>query len=122
MLSTTLRLFSHLYFQGFLLSYQLVTTYICSLFHKIDKNNDNHILPNELRALILGIQIEEVGLNEDDYEAMVMEEFDIPGDSHITETEFIKGVSKWINKAQHPANNQGHDKPKFSNSNSKVKD
>ena len=79
-------------------------------------------MPNELRALILGIQIEEVGLNEDDYEAMVMKEFDIPGDSPITETEFIKGVSKWINKAQHPANNQGHDKPKFSNSNSKVKD
>ncbi|KAM3748293.1 hypothetical protein ACB098_05G097500 [Castanea mollissima] len=94
-------------------------TNIRDLFHKIDKNNNNHISPNELRALILGIQIEEVGLNEDDYEAMVMEEFDIPGDSHITETEFIKGLSKWINKAQHPANNQGHDKPKFSNSNSK---
>ena len=75
-----------------------------------------------MRALILGIQIKEVGLNEDDYEAKVMEEFDISGDSHITETEFIKGLSKWINKAQHPANNQGHDKPKFSNSNSKVKD
>nr|XP_023907289.1 sodium/calcium exchanger NCL2-like isoform X1 [Quercus suber] len=96
-----------------------VTT-IRDLFHKIDKNNDNHISPNELRALILGIQIQEVGLKEDDYEAMVMEEFDIPGDSHITETEFIKGLSKWINKAQHPANNQGHDKPKFSNSNSKT--
>ncbi|KAL0011234.1 hypothetical protein SO802_006342, partial [Lithocarpus litseifolius] len=95
-------------------------TIIRDLFHKIDKNNDNHISLNELRALILGIQIEEVGLDEDDYEAMVMEEFDIPGDSHITETEFIKGVSKWINKAQHPANNQGHDKPKFSNSNSKT--
>ena len=73
-----------------------------------------------MRALILGIQIKEVGLNEDDYEAKVMEEFDISGDSHITENEFIKGVSKWLNKAQQSANNQGHDKPKFFNSNSKV--
>ena len=73
-----------------------------------------------MRALILGIQIKEVGLNEDDYEAKVMEEFDISGDSHITENEFIKGVSKWLNKAQQSAHNQGHDKPKFFNSNSKV--
>ena len=73
-----------------------------------------------MRALILGIQIKEVGLNEDDYEAKVMEEFDISGDSHITENEFIKGVSKWLNQAQQSARNQGHDKPKFFNSNSKV--
>nr|XP_023907314.1 sodium/calcium exchanger NCL2-like isoform X2 [Quercus suber] len=94
-------------------------TIIRELFHKIDKNNDNHISADELRALILGIQIEEVGLNVDDYEAKVMEEFDISGDSHITENEFIKGVSKWLNKAQQSASNQGHDKPKFFNSNSK---
>nr|XP_023907306.1 sodium/calcium exchanger NCL2-like isoform X1 [Quercus suber] len=95
-------------------------TIIRELFHKIDKNNDNHISADELRALILGIQIEEVGLNVDDYEAKVMEEFDISGDSHITENEFIKGVSKWLNKAQQSASNQGHDKPKFFNSNSKT--
>ncbi|KAM3748294.1 hypothetical protein ACB098_05G097600 [Castanea mollissima] len=94
-------------------------TIIRELFHKIDKNNDNHISADELRALILGMRIEEEGLNEDDYEAKVMEEFDISGDSHITENEFIKGVSKWLNKAQQSANNQGHDKPKFFNSNSK---
>ena len=47
-------------------------------------------------------------MNEDDYEAKVMEEFDISGDSYITENEFIKGVSKWLNKAQQSAHNQGH--------------
>ncbi|XP_023907314.2 sodium/calcium exchanger NCL2 isoform X2 [Quercus suber] len=94
-------------------------TIIRELFQKIDKNNDNHISADELRALILGIQIEEVGLNVDDYEAKVMEEFDISGDSHITENEFIKGVSKWLNKAQQSASNQGHDNSKFFNSNSK---
>ncbi|KAK7841022.1 sodium/calcium exchanger NCL2 isoform X1 [Quercus suber] len=95
-------------------------TIIRELFQKIDKNNDNHISADELRALILGIQIEEVGLNVDDYEAKVMEEFDISGDSHITENEFIKGVSKWLNKAQQSASNQGHDNSKFFNSNSKT--
>lgn len=74
-----------------------------------------------MRALILGIQIEEISLHEDDYEAKVMEEFDISGDFHIAETEFIKGISKWLHKAQHPANNQSHDKPKFFNLNAKVK-
>jgi Ca2+/Na+ antiporter len=94
-------------------------TIIRDLFHKIDKNNDNNISADELRALILGIQIEEISLHEDDYEAKVMEEFDISGDFHITETEFIKGISKWLHKAQHPANNQSHDKPKFFNHNAK---
>lgn len=37
-------------------------TEIRKLFYKIDKNNDSSISVNELRALILGIQVEEVGL------------------------------------------------------------
>ncbi|GMY37676.1 sodium/calcium exchanger NCL2-like [Fagus crenata] len=94
-------------------------TIIRDLFHKIDKDNDNNISADELRALILGIQIEEISLHEDNYEAKVMEEFDISGDFHIAETEFIKGISKWLHKAQHPANTQSHDKPKFFNHNAK---
>ncbi|KAL5774337.1 hypothetical protein ACOSP7_011894 [Xanthoceras sorbifolium] len=68
------------------------------LFCKIDKNKYSYISSDELRALILGIQIEEVGLDEDDFEAKVMEEFDISGDSNINENEFVKGLSEWLTK------------------------
>jgi hypothetical protein len=68
----------------------------------------------------LGIQIE-VGLNEDDLEEKVMEEFDISGDSHINETEFVKGIFNWLSASQQSASNQDHDRPKFFGSTSKVK-
>ncbi|KAK8618467.1 hypothetical protein V6N13_132457 [Hibiscus sabdariffa] len=69
------------------------------LFHKIDKNNNSYIPSTELRAFILGLQIEEIGLDEQDFEKKIMEEFDTSGDSNIKETEFIKGISAWLNKA-----------------------
>lgn len=68
----------------------------------------------------MGIQIE-VGLNEDDLEAKVMEEFDISGDSNVIETEFVKGISNWLSASQQSASNQDHDGPKFFGSTSKVK-
>ncbi|XP_021293888.1 sodium/calcium exchanger NCL1-like [Herrania umbratica] len=79
---------------------------IKKLFHKIDKNNNSRISPAELRAFILGIQIEEVGLDEEDFETKVMEEFDSSGDSDINETEFVRGVSIWLNKANNVVNDQ----------------
>ncbi|KAI5331705.1 hypothetical protein L3X38_021831 [Prunus dulcis] len=82
---------------------------IQGLFHKLDQNNNTYISSHELRALILGIQIEEVGLDDDDYAAKVMEEFDIPGDSQIVETEFVNGISKWINPAKPSANGSSHE-------------
>ncbi|XWS12559.1 hypothetical protein CRYUN_Cryun37aG0100100 [Craigia yunnanensis] len=72
---------------------------IKKLFHRIDKNNNSRISSTELRAFILGIQIEEMGLDEEDFETKVMEEFDMSGDSDINETEFVRGVSNWLNKA-----------------------
>ncbi|KAG2683891.1 hypothetical protein I3760_10G055100 [Carya illinoinensis] len=93
-------------------------TAIREFFQKIDKNRDNFISVSELRALILGIQIE-VGLNEDELEAKVMQEFDISGDDRINETEFVKGISKWLVLSRHPANEQDHDRPKFFNRSSK---
>ncbi|KAB1223556.1 hypothetical protein CJ030_MR2G011219 [Morella rubra] len=95
------------------------TTVIRELFQKLDKDNDNLIAADELRALIIGVQIEGVGLSEDDYEAKVMEKFDISDDSHISETEFVQGVSNWLDQAQLSANDQGHDRSKVSDNNSK---
>ncbi|KAL4290128.1 hypothetical protein GQ457_14G009480 [Hibiscus cannabinus] len=69
------------------------------LFHKIDKNNNSYISSTELRAFILGLRIDEIGLDEQDFENKIMEEFDTSGDSNIKETEFIRGISAWLNKA-----------------------
>ncbi|KAK0579493.1 hypothetical protein LWI29_027099 [Acer saccharum] len=66
------------------------------LFRKIDKNKDTYISNDELRALILGIQIEGVGLDEDDFDAKVMEVFDNSGNSHINENEFVTGLTGWL--------------------------
>ncbi|KAE7995796.1 hypothetical protein FH972_000564 [Carpinus fangiana] len=92
-------------------------TRIKELFHKIDQNNDNYISPKELRALILGIQIE--GVNMDDLEEKLMKEFDISGDSNVTETEFTHGISKWLSESQNSAIDQDQDRPKFFRSISK---
>ncbi|CAN6553151.1 unnamed protein product [Malus baccata var. baccata] len=82
---------------------------IKGLFHRIDKNHNTYISADELRALILGIQIEEIGLDDDDYAEEVMKQFDLSGDAQIAETEFVNGISKWINPAKPPANDKGHE-------------
>ncbi|KDP21052.1 hypothetical protein JCGZ_21523 [Jatropha curcas] len=96
---------------------------IRELFQKIDQNSNTQISAAELRALVIGIQIEEVGLNEDDFVSKVFEEFDISGDSNISENEFIQGLSKWISNANVSGkNNQATQTVKkltSSNSNSK---
>ncbi|KAK9268232.1 hypothetical protein L1049_010675 [Liquidambar formosana] len=89
------------------------TPKIRELFHHIDRNNDKYISTAELRALILGMRLEEVGLSKDDYVAKVMEEFDSSGDAHISETEFVSGITKWLKEANHSANNQHQDQPKI---------
>ncbi|CAB4306563.1 unnamed protein product [Prunus armeniaca] len=42
-----------------------------------------------------------------------MEEFDISGDSQIVETEFVNGISKWINPAKPSANDNSHEHKSF---------
>ncbi|XP_021907729.1 sodium/calcium exchanger NCL1-like [Carica papaya] len=69
------------------------------LFEKMDKNGDRYISTEELEAFILGLQIQEVGLCEKDFVSKMMEEFDVTGDFHICELEFIHGLSRWLHKA-----------------------
>ncbi|XP_031288298.1 sodium/calcium exchanger NCL2-like isoform X1 [Pistacia vera] len=90
-------------------------TLIKDLFRKIDKSGDAYISNDELRALILGIQFEEVGLDEEDFATKVMEEFDISGDAHINEKEFVNGLSKWLTKG-----NNSNKKAKSSNTESQL--
>ncbi|KAL6198346.1 hypothetical protein ACLB2K_028138 [Fragaria x ananassa] len=80
-------------------------SYILEVFSRIDQNHNNYISEYELRALILGIQIGDVGL-EIDYLEKAMKNFDKSGDSRISEKEFVDGISKWVN-ATPSANGQG---------------
>ncbi|KAL6201375.1 hypothetical protein ACLB2K_025089 [Fragaria x ananassa] len=84
---------------------------IQEVFTRIDQNHNTYISAYELRALILGIQIGEVGLDSD-YVDKAMEDFDISGDSQISEQEFVDGISKWVN-ATPSANGQGQGHRRF---------
>lgn len=88
------------------------------MFTRIDQNHNTYISAYELRALILGIQIGEVGL-ESDYVEKAMEDFDISGDSQISEQEFVNGISKWVN-ANSSVMGQGQKHRRFLSSKSKV--
>ncbi|KAI3939551.1 hypothetical protein MKX01_038506 [Papaver californicum] len=79
------------------------TLIIKELFHKIDRNKDGFVTPQEIRGLIIGVQFEEVGLKKDDFLDNVMEEFDNYADVHIDEDEFIKGISSWLLKTKQSA-------------------
>lgn len=94
---------------------------ICRLFRKIDQNNNTKISAAELRAMVIGLQIEEVGLDEDDFVNKLMEEFDVSNDSNINENEFTQGVSNWLSKGKINNSNQRQKKKKSSNSNSQSK-
>ncbi|URE16782.1 calcium-binding EF hand family protein [Musa troglodytarum] len=71
------------------------------LFHKIDQDENQLISPSELRAFIIGLKMDEVNLDNDDVVDKIMNEFDTSRDGNIQEGEFIKGISKWITKANH---------------------
>lgn len=62
----------------------------------IDQDKNSYISTSELKALILGIQIEVTGLHDHDFVAKVMEQFDSSGDSRVTEDEFVVGLSNWL--------------------------
>ncbi|KAK4285894.1 hypothetical protein QN277_002525 [Acacia crassicarpa] len=68
------------------------------LFDSIDENNDQYLSYRELRALIIGIEFEEIDLDHDDAVQRIMEEFDTSRDSHIDVGEFVKGITKWLRK------------------------
>ncbi|XP_030460143.2 sodium/calcium exchanger NCL2-like [Syzygium oleosum] len=72
--------------------------HIKDLFQKIDQNNNLQVSKTELYAFMLGIQIEEAGLSTDDFTDAVMKQFDISLDAAISESEFVQGISKWLDE------------------------
>ncbi|MCD7460343.1 hypothetical protein HAX54_043336 [Datura stramonium] len=66
------------------------------LFHAIDENGDERLSHAELRALVVGIRLEEINLEENDAIAKVLKDFDTSCDDQVDLTEFIAGVEKWL--------------------------
>ncbi|KAL0002067.1 hypothetical protein SO802_015848 [Lithocarpus litseifolius] len=79
------------------------TDVIERLFRTIDQNSDGNLSAAELRALVVGIQFEEIDLDIEDAVAQVMEDFDKSHDSQVDVDEFVTGISRWLNRARHIA-------------------
>ena len=78
--------------------------YYGRLFTATDTNNDKEISDIELRALIVGIHFEEIiDLDCDDAVNKIMKDFDTSHNNKIDKTEFVDGVSKWLNKIKRGA-------------------
>ncbi|KAM3697534.1 hypothetical protein ACJW30_06G120500 [Castanea mollissima] len=77
------------------------TDVIERLFKTIDQNSDGKLSAAELRALVVGIQFEEIDLDIEDAVAQVMEDFDKSHDSQVDVDEFVTGISRWLNRARH---------------------
>lgn len=81
------------------------------LFLRIDENKDGLLSASELRALILGIQFEEIDLDHDDAVNKILTEFDTSRDFHVDVEEFVNGVIKWLSQAQATRPGRGDDGP-----------
>jgi Ca2+/Na+ antiporter len=70
------------------------------LFNLVDVNGDGHLSLVELRALVAGMQLNAINLNEDDAIDKVMKEFDTSGDEEVDFQEFITGIANWLEEAR----------------------
>lgn len=86
---------------------------IRKLFHRLDLNSDGIISSNELRALLIGIQFEEIDLDRDDAVDKVMLEFDTSHNACIEEDEFVGGIKKWLDEAKRTVVTSGAYSKKF---------
>ncbi|KAF7822661.1 sodium/calcium exchanger NCL-like [Senna tora] len=73
---------------------------IKKLFATIDENNDRHLSHGELRALIVGIEFEEIDLDHDDAVNRIMQDFDTSRDSRVDVNEFVAGICRWLQRAR----------------------
>jgi Ca2+-binding EF-hand superfamily protein len=84
-----------------------------SLFHSIDFDQDKNITRDELRAFLVGVQFEEMGLEEKGAVDQVMEDFDTSENNCIDEQEFIAGISKWLKEAKRTVSISGSNSANF---------
>ncbi|KAJ4980357.1 hypothetical protein NE237_031194 [Protea cynaroides] len=94
------------------------TDVIRKLFNSIDLDSDQCLSASELRALLIGIQFDEVDLDKDDAVEKLLSDFDTSHDRRVDEEEFVKGISRWINVAKRnvvPSGDPGPHTIKFIN-------
>uniref|UniRef100_A0A0V0IP99 Putative sodium/calcium exchanger family protein-like n=1 Tax=Solanum chacoense TaxID=4108 RepID=A0A0V0IP99_SOLCH len=70
------------------------------LFKAIDENEDGYLSRTELKALVVGIRLEEINLHENDAIEKLMKDFDTSHDHLVEMSEFIAGVTKWLTEAR----------------------
>ncbi|KAI3457396.1 hypothetical protein Pfo_014059 [Paulownia fortunei] len=73
---------------------------LTKLFKAIDENEDGYLSHSELRALIVGIQFNEINLDQNDAVEKVMRDFDTTLDCRVDINEFIAGVGRWLEEAR----------------------
>ncbi|KAL2986601.1 hypothetical protein AAZX31_12G216200 [Glycine max] len=61
---------------------------------------NGNLTHNELRALVIGIQFEEIDLDHDDAVKRIMGDFDTSGNELVDQEEFVNGVCRWLQRAQ----------------------
>ncbi|WCJ27143.1 sodium/calcium exchanger family protein / calcium-binding EF hand family protein [Euphorbia peplus] len=87
---------------------------ISELFRKVDQNDSKEITAAELRALVVGMQVQEFGLNADDFVSKLLTELDKSADSTISETEFNEGISRLLSDSNVSGSNQARQTKKKS--------
>ncbi|KAM7275266.1 hypothetical protein ACFE04_017132 [Oxalis oulophora] len=73
---------------------------VIPLFTTIDTNGDGSLSAGEMKALIIGIQFEQIDLDKDDVVENIMRDFDITNDGCVEEGEFVNGITKWLIEAR----------------------
>ncbi|KAG8386380.1 hypothetical protein BUALT_Bualt03G0142800 [Buddleja alternifolia] len=80
---------------------------LTKLFNTVDNDQDGCLSKSELKALIVGIQFNEINLDWNDAVDKVMKDFDTSLDSEIDMNEFVLGVGRWLKEAK-GANGSNH--------------
>nr|GEY98072.1 sodium/calcium exchanger NCL-like [Tanacetum cinerariifolium] len=70
------------------------------LFDSVDVNRDGHLSQLELRALVVGMQLTDISLNEEDAVQKIMKDFDTSGDDEVDFEEFLSGIVNWLDEAR----------------------
>ncbi|XP_028807819.1 sodium/calcium exchanger NCL-like [Neltuma alba] len=79
------------------------TGVIQKVFERLDENSDGYITAKDLRALIIGMRLEETNMELDEAAEEIMLDFDKSHDSRIDIEEFVRGITRWLQKVKHSA-------------------
>lgn len=85
----------------------------CRLFRRLDVDNDGSVSNEELASLIVGIELEEMDLDQGVAVTKIMDDFDTSRDNKIDLAEFIRGISRWLEEAKHSVSHEGPYSKKF---------